>query len=197
MWSLNDQVLSKDLNLNLPEVSILIIILPYTSQVYRKAEETEVYVQAKSKKKRERNKNKENSTGAAEGVSAPLPSASTSSYKTTESKEVILPSVPKSIVNGAEPPRRVNFFSFCLQSHKRLCKFVFRRPESVCINVCVCLSLTSDSSEIVEVLIIKLGTVTATDMRMDHVFIILALTFIQGRLFQKLFQQSPSSLLWR
>ena len=44
----------------------------------------------------------------------------------------------------------------------------------------VCVSLASDSSETVEVIIIKLGMVTASDMRMYHVFIILTLTFIQG-----------------
>ena len=41
-------------------------------------------------------------------------------------------------------------------------------------------SLTSDSSETVEIIIVKLGTVTAWDMRMHHVLIILTLTFIQG-----------------
>ena len=46
----------------------------------------------------------------------------------------------------------------------------------VCLCVCVC----PDSLETVEVIIIKLGTVTASDMRMHHVFIILTLTFIQG-----------------
>ena len=35
-----------------------------------------------------------------------------------------------------------------------------------------CLSLASDSSETVKVTIIKLGTVTASDMRMYHVLII-------------------------
>ena len=45
---------------------------------------------------------------------------------------------------------------------------------------CVCVSvLASDSSETVEVTTIKLGTVTATDMRMHHV-LMLTLTFIQG-----------------
>ena len=43
----------------------------------------------------------------------------------------------------------------------------------------VCLSLASDYSETIEV-IIKLGTVTASDMRMHRVLIILTLTFIQG-----------------
>ena len=50
----------------------------------------------------------------------------------------------------------------------------------VCVSV---VSLASDSSETVEVnevIIVKLGTVTASDMRMHQVFIILTLTFIQG-----------------
>ena len=44
----------------------------------------------------------------------------------------------------------------------------------------MCLFLASDSPETVEVIIIKLGTVTALDMRMHHVLIILTLTFIEG-----------------
>ena len=43
----------------------------------------------------------------------------------------------------------------------------------------VCVS-ASDSLETIEVIIIKRGTVTASDMRMHHVLIILTLTFIQG-----------------
>ena len=46
--------------------------------------------------------------------------------------------------------------------------------------MCVCVSLASDSSETIEVIIIKRGMVTAPDMRMHHVSIILTLTFIQG-----------------
>ena len=42
------------------------------------------------------------------------------------------------------------------------------------------MSLASDSSETVEVVIIKRGVVTASDMEMRHVFVILTLTFIQG-----------------
>ena len=42
------------------------------------------------------------------------------------------------------------------------------------------MSLASDSSETIQVLITKLGTVTASDMLMHHVLIILTLTFIQG-----------------
>ena len=56
--------------------------------------------------------------------------------------------------------------------------------ERVCVCVClsVCLSLTRDSSETIElfeVIIVKLGTVTASDMIMHQLFIILTLTFIQ------------------
>ena len=49
----------------------------------------------------------------------------------------------------------------------------------MCLSAC--LSLVSDFSDIIEVIIIiKLGTVTASDTRMHHVLIILTLTFIQG-----------------
>ena len=41
-------------------------------------------------------------------------------------------------------------------------------------------SLASDSSETIEVIIIKIGTITASYMLMHHVLIILTLTFIQG-----------------
>ena len=40
--------------------------------------------------------------------------------------------------------------------------------------------LASDSSETVEYIIVKRGTVSATDLRMYQVLIILTLTFIQG-----------------
>ena len=46
------------------------------------------------------------------------------------------------------------------------------------VSVCVC--LVSDSWETIYVIIIKLGTVTASDVRMHHVLSILTLTFIQG-----------------
>ena len=58
----------------------------------------------------------------------------------------------------------------------------------------VCLSLTSDSSETINVIIIKLGTLTVSDMKMYRVLIILNLTFIQDK-FQKLFKLCPSSSL--
>ena len=48
------------------------------------------------------------------------------------------------------------------------------------VGLSVCLSLASDSSETVEVIIINPGTMTASDMRMHHVLIVLTLTFIQG-----------------
>ena len=51
----------------------------------------------------------------------------------------------------------------------------------LCVCLCVCLSLASDFSETIEVIIIKLGTVTTSDTRMhDGLIIILTLTFIQG-----------------
>ena len=42
------------------------------------------------------------------------------------------------------------------------------------------MSLASDSSETIEVIIITLGMGTASDIRMHHVLIILILAFIQG-----------------
>ena len=50
----------------------------------------------------------------------------------------------------------------------------------MCVCLSVCASLESDSSETIEVIIIKLGTVTASDMVRHHVLIILTSTFIQG-----------------
>ena len=47
------------------------------------------------------------------------------------------------------------------------------------VRACVCVSFASDSSETIEVIIIELGTVTASDMLMHHVLITLTLTFIQ------------------
>ena len=41
-------------------------------------------------------------------------------------------------------------------------------------------SFASDSSQSIEVIIIKLGMVTALDMIMHHMLIILTLTYIQG-----------------
>ena len=44
---------------------------------------------------------------------------------------------------------------------------------------CVCVSLANDSSKTIElkVIIVRLGTVTALDMGMHHMLIILTLTF--------------------
>ena len=84
----------------------------------------------------------------------------------------------------------------CARACERAC---VRMLVRVC--VCVCVSLASDSSETIKVTIIKLGTVTASDMGMHHVIIILTMTFVQGHtylnhennksvfdFFQKLFQ---------
>ena len=38
--------------------------------------------------------------------------------------------------------------------------------------MCVCVSVASDSSETIEVIIIKLGMVTASDMVMHHMLIV-------------------------
>ena len=54
-------------------------------------------------------------------------------------------------------------------------------------RVCVCVSLASDSSETVEVIIVKLGTVTASVMGMHHMLITLTLTFIQGHTDRNMF----------
>ena len=52
----------------------------------------------------------------------------------------------------------------------------------MCLSVClsVCGSLTGDFSETMEVIVIKLGMVTASDMVLHHVFSILTSTFIEG-----------------
>ena len=51
----------------------------------------------------------------------------------------------------------------------------------VSVSVCLCVSLASDSSETIEVTIVKPDMVTASDMLTHHtVLIILTLTFIQG-----------------
>ena len=49
---------------------------------------------------------------------------------------------------------------------------------SVCLSVC--LSLTSASSETVEVIIVPIDKVIASDMGIHHVLIIMTLTSIQG-----------------
>ena len=54
-------------------------------------------------------------------------------------------------------------------------------PKRVSIsNMCVCVSLAIDFSKTVEVIIFNLDRVTAADVMMHHVLIILTLTFIQG-----------------
>ena len=47
-------------------------------------------------------------------------------------------------------------------------------------SLSVCVFLASDTSESIEVTIINLGTVTASEMLMHHMLIILTLTLIQG-----------------
>ena len=58
------------------------------------------------------------------------------------------------------------------------CFFLFAK-FNVEARPCVRACLASDASETVEVVIVQLGTVTASEVRMHHVFIILTLTFIQ------------------
>ena len=48
----------------------------------------------------------------------------------------------------------------------------------MCVCVCVCVFLLSDFSETIEVTIVTFGTVTASDMSMHHVLMILTLTLI-------------------
>ena len=68
---------------------------------------------------------------------------------------------------------------FCFQSRKDqtfVCVYV-----CVCVCVCVCVSLTTHSRKLLKSLSNWACTVTASDMRMHHVFIIiLTLTFIQA-----------------
>ena len=52
----------------------------------------------------------------------------------------------------------------------------------MCVCLSLCVSLASDFSETVKVIIIKRGTVTVSDVRIHHVLIILTLTFIQGNI---------------
>ena len=77
--------------------------------------------------------------------------------------------------------------AFCFQSLKRLKKFKVDEARvsvccmCVCVCLCVCMSCSSDFWEVVvEVIIIQLGTVTASDMRMHHMLIMLTATFIQS-----------------
>ena len=76
----------------------------------------------------------------------------------------------------------------------------------MCVCLSVSVSLAGDSSEAIEVIIFKLGTVTVSDMIMYGMLIIIYIDLdlhsrshilimkrINVRLFQKLFQQSPSS----
>ena len=88
-----------------------------------------------------------------------------------------------------------------------------RQTRQKCVRECVrarvCASLASDSSETVEVIIVSLGRLTASEMKMHDVLIILILIFIQGHtdlnhriiinvwLCQMLFNQCPSRFLWR
>ena len=93
----------------------------------------------------------------------------------------------------------------CVCVHVCVCVRVCACP-CVCVSVCVCVFIASDSSETVEVIIVKLGTVTASDMSMHHVLIILTLTFVQGHadrnheiikvwLFHKLFKQCTFAVI--
>ena len=74
-----------------------------------------------------------------------------------------------------------------LQHHTKAtpsCCFQSLKIDTDKVYWCMCLSvcgfLVIDSSETIEAIIIKLGMVTASDMVMHQVLIILTLTFIQG-----------------
>ena len=60
-----------------------------------------------------------------------------------------------------------------------VCVCVCARARA-CVSVCVSVFLASDYLETVEVTIVNLGMVTASDMGIQHVLIILTSTFIQG-----------------
>ena len=70
----------------------------------------------------------------------------------------------------------------CVLACVRAC---VRACVSIYLSVCLtdCLSLASDSSETIEIIVINLGMVTDSDMVVRHVFIILTLTFIQGHIY--------------
>ena len=84
----------------------------------------------------------------------------------------------------------------CMCVCQCVCVCVWCVSVCVCIHVCVCVprSPASDSSETVEVIIVRLGTMAASDMTMHHVLIILTLTFIQGHTDQN--HENNKSLLF-
>ena len=59
----------------------------------------------------------------------------------------------------------------CVCMHVYVCSYIYIHVYS---------SLASDSSETVEVIIIKFGTVTASYMGIHHMLIVLTLTLMQG-----------------
>ena len=81
-------------------------------------------------------------------------------------------------ITAHEITQSVQLSSTCFQSRKQLLtKFTIDEAKvglsvRVCACVSVCVSLASDSSETINVIIIKRGTMTASDMIMHHVFII-------------------------
>ena len=93
--------------------------------------------------------------------------------------------------------KTVELFDLCTKKHKFrstqistvptfpifVCKADFNVEPRPClclcaVCLCLCVSLANNSSETVEVIIVKLSPVTAWDMIMHHVLIILTLTFI-------------------
>ena len=81
----------------------------------------------------------------------------------------------------------VPFVSWCCENSTIQYLFIIIIIVIIIINIIIIklcvynyVSLTSDSSEPAEDIIVRLGTVTVSDMGMHHMLIILTLTFIQG-----------------
>ena len=74
------------------------------------------------------------------------------------------------------------FFQYS-NDHVVWCSVLFSKSSefdkvNIAKAISVCVSFASHSAETIEVIIVKLGTVTASDMGMHHMSIILTLTFI-------------------
>ena len=68
----------------------------------------------------------------------------------------------------------------CMRACVRACLHLCVCVSCLCVSLCV--SLARDSSETIKAIIIKLGTVTASDIIMHRVLIILILTSIQDHI---------------
>ena len=64
----------------------------------------------------------------------------------------------------------LNFFlEICIFECLLFLEIKIEEPKSMCVCVCVCVSLASDASETIEVIVIKLSIVSASDMVMHHI----------------------------